>query len=69
MPVPIAAVHIELVEVDKEEVVFKKTPTALPTALHVVIELEDVMVDKEGVPNTYRTLITQRQCHYLSLAV
>lgn len=57
-PRPLRTEHIELVEIDKEEVVFKKAPTALLAALHVVVVLEYVVVDKERIAHTNRTVIT-----------
>ena len=69
MPVPIAAVHIELVEINKEEVVFQKAAPALLTALHVIVVLEDVVVDQQGIAYGNRTLITQWKCYDLPLSV
>ena len=62
MPVPIAAVHIELVEIDKEEVILEKAAPALTPAPHVIVVLEDVVVDQQGIAYGNRTLITQWKC-------
>jgi len=69
VPIPIAAPHIELVEVYEEEVVFQKAPTALPPALHIVVVLEHVMVHKQSVANCDGALVAQWQRHHLALAV
>jgi hypothetical protein len=38
--------HIELLEIDKEEVVLEEAAPALAPALHIVVELEYVVVDQ-----------------------
>ncbi len=57
-PLPLRMKHVELVEIDKEEVVLKKALAALLAALHIVVVLEYVVVNKERIANTNRTVIT-----------
>ena len=59
MCVPVGAVmpHEKLVWVNEEKVILEKAFATLSSALHVVIELEYVVVYEKNMPYLYRAII------------
>lgn len=69
IPSTIMLIHIELVRLNKKDVVSEKAPATLTPTLDVVVEFEYVVVHEQGVTFLHRALIFIRNLKHLSITI